>query len=366
VWIHFDVDLSRPGSFTWITSELAQALLECGHRVSLRPGALSDSLSESTRALLAPLATASPTTAVVVGWNHFHDTPSLDRQLELFAINYRFRGSDPAAFDPWMRRIADGKSVLLAISEYCRQVLLDAHVPAARCAVLPLGYTPEAAWVATRAHVPANRAIRLLAVTNAHDVARYGTDLLLDAYARAFRPADDVALVLRDYGAYNADVDRRVHALKAAGYEVLYFARFLDKEDVIRFYRGCDVFVAPFRGEGFGVKILDALACGLPVIAPHYGGPADYLSASNSVPVAHREVPVGDCLDRRSLALGNDPTWCEVDVDDLAAKLVSTCRNLPTARRRALAGRQAVLDQFDWHRIAGQLVTLAGQCIPTR
>ena len=364
--IHFDVDLSQPGSFAWITAELATALAGAGHAVTIRPGELSGSLDEAYRAALIPLAARPPEGAVVVGWNHFYDTPALERDVELLAINYRFREQDPAAFDPWMRRILQSRSHLLAISRYCRQVLLDAGVPPERCDVLPLGYSPEVATVQTAAHLPVGRRVKVLAVTNAHDVARYGTDLLLEAFAIAFRPADGVGLVLRDYGAYNADVHRRVESLRRAGYDVLYFARFLSKQDVVRFYRACDVVVAPFRGEAFGVKILDALACGLPVIAPHYGGPADFLDDSNSVPVAYREVPVGDCLDARLLPLGNAPTWCEVDVSHLAEKLAATCANLEPARQRARRGQREVLEHYAWRTIAQQLVAITQRCAPAR
>jgi glycosyltransferase involved in cell wall biosynthesis len=127
---------------------------------------------------------------------------------------------------------------------------------------------------------------------------------------------------------------------------------------VVRFYRACDVFVAPFRGEAFGVKVLDALACGLPVIAPRYGGPADYLHDGNCIPVGYREVPVGDCLDTRLLALGNAPVWCEVDVQDLATKMSAVCRDLAGARRRAEFVRREAFERYAWPRIGAQLAAV--------
>src|SRR5207248_11255990 len=61
------------------------------------------------------------------------------------------------------------------------------------------------------------------------------------------------------------------------GPRVIRVTDFLDKDDLVRLYRGADFFVAPYRGEGFGMKILDAFALGLPVLLPEYGGPVDYL-----------------------------------------------------------------------------------------
>ena len=50
-------------------------------------------------------------------------------------------------------------------------------------------------------------------------------------------------------------------------------------------YKSCDAFISAHRGEGYGMKILDAIACALPVIAPLFGGRTDFLSSINSFPI---------------------------------------------------------------------------------
>ena len=69
------------------------------------------------------------------------------------------------------------------------------------------------------------------------------------------------------------------------------------------------------------MKILDAMACGLPVVTPMFGGPADYCTADTCLPVAFSLTPMGDCLDSRSLAITNQPLWAEPDVDSLARQI---------------------------------------------
>ena len=48
----------------------------------------------------------------------------------------------------------------------------------------------------------------------------------------------------------------------------------LSTDEVAALYRACDVLVHPYRGEGFAMPVLEAMACGLPVIATA-GGPTD-------------------------------------------------------------------------------------------
>lgn len=53
-------------------------------------------------------------------------------------------------------------------------------------------------------------------------------------------------------------------------------------ERINELYARCDVMVHPTQGEGFGLTMLEGMATGLPVVAPWWSGPADYLDAGNS------------------------------------------------------------------------------------
>lgn len=49
-----------------------------------------------------------------------------------------------------------------------------------------------------------------------------------------------------------------------------------DDSKLAQIYRAMDVFALPTMGEGFGLPILEAMACGVPVIATDYSGHLDY------------------------------------------------------------------------------------------
>ena len=52
-------------------------------------------------------------------------------------------------------------------------------------------------------------------------------------------------------------------------------------------YTAADCYLFPLRAEGFGMTILEAMACGLPVIATPWSGPADFLSPRYTYTLRH-------------------------------------------------------------------------------
>ena len=108
---------------------------------------------------------------------------------------------------------------------------------------------------------------------------RKGPDVLLEAFKRAFPERDDVELVIKDFGAegiYRGGAREPFHEHAASGAlpRLSLISDELSSDELAELYRSCDVLVHPYRGEGFGMPVLEAMACGLPVIATG-GGPTD-------------------------------------------------------------------------------------------
>ncbi len=302
-------DLSRPTSFTWISASIALALERIGVRVSIAPTELSASIEPDRRRALEALIErgSAPRATAEVGWTHFwpeYRRPLGGEQpLALFAVNYAFAESSPDGWDPWMRGLVEGSQPLGPISTFCAEVLSKAGVGEERLDVVPLAPT-EGVTEAEPAELPRARALKLLHVTNSGDPERHGTDVALAAFREAFSPGDDVTFVVRDYGASQPGLAAAVGRLAAEGYDVRYWPAFYPAHRLGTFLSAFDVLVAPFRGEGFGIKLLDAMACGQPVVGPRFGGPADFLDDDASYVVPHRLEPVRAGADASLLALG--------------------------------------------------------------
>jgi GT2 family glycosyltransferase len=131
---------------------------------------------------------------------------------------------------------------------------------------------------------------------------------------------------------------------------------FLRKLDLMQLYGSMDLMVCPFRGEGYAMKILDAMAVGLPVMMPAFGGPQEYAAARSFLPLEYDEVPVGECYDTKHYLVGPGAYWCQVREDSLIRSLRSYLSDPEPAEAAAAAARAHVFGRFTWKNAAASLV----------
>jgi GT2 family glycosyltransferase/glycosyltransferase involved in cell wall biosynthesis len=362
--IYLADDLQQGSALTWINVELALALKERGVPVFINGNAqLSQTLSASVRKRLAPLAIKGvPVGGVQVKWSHYwprHLNLDLtgDINLEFFVINYLFGNPGSEPWDFWLQSLRQNHYAKLPLSEFCKSVLLQVGVPERDCHVWHPGYSGEIEEL----EAPARRSsrFRFLTVSNSHDLGRYNTLAIIDAFQTTFSPDDDVALVIKDYGASSRDPTlRSTIARLKLGPRTEYISEFTDKRELIRLYKSCDAFVSAHRGEGFGMKILDAMACGLPVITPLFGGPTAYCDPDNCLPITFSLVPMEDCLDTRSLRITNQPMWAEVDPTSLREMMRWAYENQAAGTAMGARARTRAVPNFSWAGAASRLLEI--------
>jgi GT2 family glycosyltransferase/glycosyltransferase involved in cell wall biosynthesis len=363
--LHLAMPLQFGNAFSWVITRLALACEEAGLRVSLLEGPIDASIDAAAQPRLRRMMERAASKRVQIKWSHFW-TPYADRELEgqiraeIFCTNYRYGPQPLERLDHWMRHAVMNANRKLPASRYCLDALTELGVPADRCRVLPYGYAPEVLQDIRADDRYRRHSFVFLALTNSHDPYRYGTDILLSAFARAFAGRQDVVLVLKDFGGHEQDVIADWVRQMPQWPKVVHLCEFVPKEALLALYRGADAFVAPFRGEGFAMKVLDAAAMGLPILAPHYGGPADYLKPAEFFPLAFREVPVGECLDRGETVVPAFARWAEVEVGALAEQMQGVVGQIGAARLRAARARDRVLAEFSWRRVATTLIAALG------
>ncbi|MGH7042011.1 MAG: FkbM family methyltransferase, partial [Acetobacteraceae bacterium] len=174
---------------------------------------------------------------------------------------------------------------------------------------------------------------------------RKGVDVLLTAFARAFRPTDPVRLVIKGLANPHNDVESQIAALRARDpdmAEIAFINRDLDQAEMLDLYSSADALVLPTRGEGFNLPAAEAMAAGLPLIVTGYGGHMDFCREGNARLVRYR------LAHSTSHVATPHSVWAEPDPDDLVAALREAASMRESDGRQAAAwaarARQAEAD----------------------
>jgi glycosyltransferase involved in cell wall biosynthesis len=271
-------------------------------------------------------------------------------------------GGLPASWIPPMSDLVDEVWVP---SPWVREAYIASGLPADQVQVVPNGIDPERFQPeGLRFELPTRKRFRFLFLGGL--IHRKGLDVLLRSFASAFTSADDVALVVKGQGGgvYGDEgLQAAVESLRSrpGAAEILLMGDSLDEAALASLYRACDVFVAPYRGEGFGLPILEAMACGLPVIVTAAGASGFFADDECAwrIPSAKVPIPRVDTLEP-----GPAGFWLEEpDPEALSRALRRAFEGREETAEKGKAARQRAL-AFTWTRAAeiakARLVALAG------
>src|SRR5262249_54474337 len=117
-------------------------------------------------------------------------------------------------------------------------------------------------------------------------------------------------------------------------------------------YRSADCLVLASRGEGWGMPILEAMACGLPVIATHWSAPCDFLNATNGYPLqVERLVPA-----KAKCPYYEGFRWAEPSYDHLRHLLRHVADHRDEARTKGLRAAEEVRARWTWEHSARRIL----------
>jgi glycosyltransferase involved in cell wall biosynthesis len=273
-------------------------------------------------------------------------------------------GGLPAA---WVRAINAHVADVWCPSTWLAQCYVRSGVDDQKVHVVPNGvdttvFRPDG----PRLPLATRRTCRLLFVGGA--IARKGIDLLLDTYLRTFTRADDVCLVVKSFGSASTYrqgtldtlVERAAADPDAPEIELIRDDTLTDAQ-MAALYRSCTALVHPYRGEGFGMPIAEAMACGLPVITTNYGACLDFCSDATAelIPASIQPQPLA--------GVGPSPIgyWLAEPRGDVLADVLRRVVADPSALDARIApARQVIVERFTWahaaQAAADRLVALTG------
>lgn len=131
-------------------------------------------------------------------------------------------------------------------------------------------------------------------------IKRKGFDLLIKAFKNA-NFSSEVSLIIRGDGPEYDSLFSLVTELQLENR--IQFVGKISRDEMKALFNGSSVYVQPSRFETFGVVFIEALACGLPVIATICGGPENFITPEDGILIPTDDV---DALTKSMIEIRNN------------------------------------------------------------
>ncbi|WP_006619124.1 glycosyltransferase [Arthrospira platensis] len=255
-------------------------------------------------------------------------------------------------------------SIIVTASEWSRQGFLNSGAVPERLAIVPLGFDPKV-------HYPLNEEDRhslrrelgwsdYFVILNIGIMwnERQGVARLLKAFAQIAESYPEARLVLKGRDA----IFKSKESIKAASKQVLtdaqidlvkprisYLGDNLSATEIARLYKAADLYVSPYSAEGFNLPVLEAVACGTPVICTK-GGPTDEFTREDFSFYINSQLK---CFQD---AEGDTKFYLEPDFNHLVELMENALKNPNLRTQNKSAGCEFVRARFTWSKVCDRLL----------
>ena len=349
--VHWKGAFFTNSSIAIVNRRLVSALLKRGNvEISLGTSQIAPSDLPAEFRELAAVAEngiADADVTVVHDWPPRFAAPANGRYVHFQPWEY---GSIPVA---WYDALHDDCDDVWTYSTNNRDAYVEGGLPEERVSVMPLGIDPAYFSPQGRA-MQRDGSFRFLYVGGT--ITRKGIDVLIDAYARAFTRRDPVTLVVKDanastfYKGQSLGENLRMFAQHPGMPRLEYVDATVSDTTMGELYRSADCLVLPYRGEGFGLPVLEAMACGLPVMASAGGATDDFVDESVGwrIPSARRNLD----LDTPPFRTRTTPWLLEPNTDELARLMRYAYEHRDEVKSRGAAAAVRAHGAWTWEHAA--------------
>jgi glycosyltransferase involved in cell wall biosynthesis len=341
-------DFLAQHSFARVNRELGKAIVATGVVEVVPMGEPMTSVEQTLGLpprLAAETSTGLPTFTLKHQW-----PPTLLRPQSGYSIHiqpFEF-GSVPRS---WAEQMPSTVDDVWCPSEHVRSIYTEAGVPVEQTFVLPWGVDPKIFNPGvTPTDVGKDSTFVFLFVGGV--IWRKGIDVLLEAYLSEFTPEDDVALIIKAFGSktfyVNQNVSERIVGLtkRTDVPLVRYTEEMFTDQALASLYRRANALVLPYRGEGFGLPVLEAMACGTPAIVTQGGATDDFVTDETGYRMPSERARTGPLSSGDELA---NPGWTlRVDQATMQRYLRHAFEHQDEVRRFGENAAAAVRDGYTW------------------
>ncbi len=185
---------------------------------------------------------------------------------------------------------------------------------------------------------------------------RKGIDVLLKAFTNAFKNSDNVTLII--HSVYGDDFQLKEILASQNDLEmpdILLLQDDLSHFEMLQLYKATDVYVSPYRSEGFGLTVLEAMAMGLQVIVTDFGPSAEICPTDvaaclliDTEPIQCTIKPCGN-MTLFGHPTVQQPSWSEPSVHSLKWRMQEVYQNWQAGRVVAIKLKEDIMAHAEKH-----------------
>lgn len=252
--------------------------------------------------------------------------------------------------------------VLITPSEWSKQGLIQFGAVADRIRVIPHGFDPHIFNI-----LPSEERTTLRKKLGWEDhfvflqigamTGNKSIDLLLKAFAAVVEKYPKARLALKGLDSMYFSSDNLLNASETLTESeaervfenIVYLGDSMSFVEIAHLYQAADAYVSPYEAEGFNIPVLEAIACGLPVICTRGGATDDFTHPDFTLSIESRPVYV--TFESGNIGMGLEPNY-----DHLVTLMTDLIEQPDFIAHARYAGPQFVANQFTWQHVVDRLI----------
>jgi glycosyltransferase involved in cell wall biosynthesis len=194
---------------------------------------------------------------------------------------------------------------------------------------------------------------------------RKGTDLLVEAFCKAFKREDEVELIFYCVTGLETGFNHVLGIMQKYNpmARIKLFSSVHSPAWMSRFYNRADAFITLSRGEGWCMPFHEALLCGKPAIAPLSTAMGESIPDDIAKFVSVKEVEISSIKDGFGMGMkkfygkpGN--VLYEPNVEEAIVAMQDVKNNYEVYQKKAMRGRSYILDNYSLDKIGSNLMSI--------
>ncbi len=187
-----------------------------------------------------------------------------------------------------------------------------------------------------------------------------GIDILIDVFIESFSKNNNSKLVIKSENIYDLDLYKSVLE-KIKGFDnIQIIEEKLSDTEIVELYNNCDCFVYPYRLEGNGKSIIEAMSCQLPLIVSNNGASLDFCNNENSYLLDCKLIE-SDSLIIDSFNMEGNISFFEPNKKHLKELMNLAYTNYQNNKNIGEKARQHIIDNFTWEKIYEPIKNIVNQ-----